>query len=91
VVRPFFLHFVEFSIKKSVNAKAWDAGRVKGSGEEARTINHYLKHFSAHYIKPNVGAGARMTIDRREQLNLRPDFGYGRNTSNMYFTLAEPF
>jgi hypothetical protein len=32
-----------------------------------------------------------MTIDRRERLNLRLDFGFGQHTSNVYFTLAEAF
>lgn len=51
----------EFSIKKSVNAKAWDVGRVKGSSEEARTINHYLKQ-----IESKIFEHYRSMLDRNK-------------------------
>lgn len=37
----------EFSIKRSVAEKNWDAGKVRGNGEEARTLNSYLKQVEA--------------------------------------------
>ena len=33
----------EFSIKRSVSEKSWDAGKVKGNSEDARSLNSYLK------------------------------------------------
>ncbi len=67
--------------------KMFGAVGFAGLGEVADKLNH----FSAHFIKPNFGAGFRMTVDRRERLNLRLDMGYGQHTSNVYFTLAEAF
>ena len=37
----------EFSIKRSVAEKNWDAGKAKGNSEEARTLNSYLKQIEA--------------------------------------------
>lgn len=54
-------------------------------------VTENIKNFSTHYIKSNLGAGARMALNRRERLNLQLDLGYGRHTSNVYFTLAEAF
>lgn len=37
----------EFSIKKYVEERLWDNGKVKGNSEEARTINSYIKQIEA--------------------------------------------
>lgn len=37
----------EFSIKRSVSEKSWDAGKVKGNSEDARSLNGYLKQVEA--------------------------------------------
>lgn len=37
----------EFSIKRSIAEKNWDAGKVKGNGEDARSLNSYLKQVEA--------------------------------------------
>ncbi len=37
----------EFSIKRSVAEKNWDAGKVKGNSEDARSLNSYLKQVEA--------------------------------------------
>lgn len=58
-----------------------------GTGEVA----HKVSGFSLSGLKPNAGAGFRMTIDRKEKLNLRLDMGFGKNTSNLYFSVAEAF
>ena len=33
----------EFSIKRSVPEKSWDAGKVKGNNEDAKSLNSYIK------------------------------------------------
>ena len=38
---------VEFSIKRCVAKKNWEAGKVKGNGEDALMINSYLKQVEA--------------------------------------------
>ena len=39
----------EFSIKRSVPEKSWDAGKVKGNNEDAKSLNSYLKQVE---VKP---------------------------------------
>jgi uncharacterized protein (DUF2141 family) len=58
-----------------------------GTGEVAGEI----KSFTLPGLKPNAGFGFRMNIDRKERLNLRLDVGFGKNISNLYFTVAEAF
>jgi len=56
-------------------------------GEVAHTISSY----SWYGIKPSYGGGIRVRIDNKEKLNLRFDYGIGRQTSNFYVTIAEAF
>jgi len=58
-----------------------------GTGEVAKSTNE----FSLSQLKPNVGGGLRVTLDRKERLNLRLDMGFGQNTSNIYVSVAEAF
>lgn len=37
----------EFSIKKSVSEKNWIAGKVKGTNDDAKSLNSYLKQVEA--------------------------------------------
>lgn len=43
------------------------------------------------YLKYSYGGGARFTINRNERLNVRLDYGVGRNESSFYFTVTESF
>ncbi len=56
-------------------------------GEVASTISSY----NFYGIKPSYGGGVRVRIDNKEKLNLRFDYGIGRNTNNFYVTIAEAF
>jgi len=49
------------------------------------------KNFTIQNLKTNKGFGLRMTIDRKERLNLRFDYGFGERTSNIYFSIREAF
>jgi site-specific recombinase XerD len=68
----------EFSIKKSVNVRNWDACRVKGTSEEARTVNHYLKQIESkifeHY-RDLLADDKLVTADalKNAYLGIRPD------------------
>lgn len=42
-------------------------------------------------IKPSVGAGLRVALDRTERLNIRLDFGFGKHSSGAYLNIAEAF
>lgn len=50
-----------------------------------------LRDFAFSAIKPVVGGGLRFKIVKAENLNLRVDFGVGKNTQNFYFNVAEAF
>lgn len=77
---------VQAEYRHSLN-KIYGVVLFAGTGEVASTINS----FSASQLKPNAGAGIRMTLDRKERLNLRVDMGFGQNTSNLYVSVAEAF
>ena len=42
-------------------------------------------------MKPSVGFGLRFLFDPKERINIRADFGFGRNTSGVYFAIEEAF
>ncbi|TYZ11956.1 BamA/TamA family outer membrane protein [Hymenobacter lutimineralis] len=41
--------------------------------------------------KAAYGAGLRFTVNRRDHLNLRVDYGLGRHSSGLYITIGEAF
>lgn len=42
-------------------------------------------------VKTSLGFGLRFLFDPKERINLRCDFGFGRNTSGVYFAIEEAF
>jgi len=42
-------------------------------------------------MKPSVGTGLRIMIDKAERLNMRLDFGFGDDTSGFYLNVTEAF
>ena len=42
-------------------------------------------------LKPNAGIGLRLRINQKDKLNLRADYGFGKNQSGLYFDAAEAF
>ena len=58
-----------------------------GVGEVA----HRLVDFKINSIKYSAGFGFRLNIDPEERINLRIDFGYGKNTSGLYIEIGEAF
>lgn len=42
-------------------------------------------------LKYSWGGGLRLMLNRKEQLNLRLDYGLGRQNSGLYFSIAEAF
>jgi hypothetical protein len=55
------------------------------------TVSEKWSEPFAHSIKPNAGAGLRIRINQKDKLNLRADYGFGRNQSGLYFDAAEAF
>ena len=58
-----------------------------GLGEVAATLGG----FDLGRLKYTYGLGLRFVIDSKQRLNLRLDFGFGKNTSGVYFTAGEAF
>jgi outer membrane protein assembly factor BamA len=42
-------------------------------------------------LMPNVGVGFRLRINQKDKLNLRADYGVGRNQSGLYLDAAEAY
>lgn len=58
-----------------------------GAGDVAPDVTR----FSLQTVKPCVGLGLRYIFDPVERLNVRIDFGFGRNTSGLYVSAKEAF
>jgi outer membrane protein assembly factor BamA len=50
-----------------------------------------LEGFSEATVLPTYGVGARFKIIPSENVNLRIDYGHGRDTGNFYFGISEAF
>jgi outer membrane protein assembly factor BamA len=59
-------------------------GGVGALGDEERVLR-------LNAPKAAYGAGLRFTVNRRDQLNLRLDYGLGRQSSGLYITIGEAF
>jgi len=67
----------------------WRIGLVGflGAGQVAdRTRQMRLDEF-----KPTYGVGLRFVLDTKEKVDVRVDFGWGRETSGIYFAINEAF
>ncbi len=71
-----------FPILWRVGAAAW-----AGTGQVAQNFGI----MSLADFKYNYGIGARYTYNEKEGLNIRFDYGVGKGTSGIYFTVAEAF
>lgn len=69
--------------------KKWKLGIVifGGAGVVADDLNDLkVKNFKYSY-----GFGLRYVFDEKERLTVRADFGFGKNTSGVYFAMQEAF
>jgi outer membrane protein assembly factor BamA len=44
-----------------------------------------------HAVKPNFGIGLRLRINQADKLNLRADYGFGKNQQGLYLDASEAF
>jgi len=58
-----------------------------GLGDVAATPGR----FDAGQFKYSYGLGLRFVIDPKQRINLRLDYGLGKETSGVYFTATEAF
>lgn len=67
--------------------KRWGIVGFAGVGNITDTINH----FDLNKIKPSYGGGFRFKINRKENVNVRVDYGFGNGQQNIYLFIAEAF
>ena len=67
----------------------WKIGFVifGGMGDVASEFDH----FKMKNAKYSYGFGLRYAFDFDERLTIRADFGFGKNTSGVYFSMQEAF
>jgi len=78
-----------FQMEYRVMPVWWRLGLVGflGFGDVSNTI----KNFKLRDFKYSVGGGIRYLFSREEKMNLRLDFGYGKDSSGIYITIGEAF
>ena len=67
--------------------KRWGIVGFAGAGG----ISDATNHFNLDTIKPSYGGGLRFKINRKENVNVRVDYGFGKGQQNVYFFIAEAF
>lgn len=67
----------------------WRIGTVAfaGLGEVAPSLDA----FEINRIKPSYGLGMRVVINKAERVNIRLDYGWGKDTSGFYLEITEAF
>lgn len=54
-------------------------------------VYNSLDDFKFSNLRPNFGIGLRFLLDKKENLNIRFDWGFGDSTNNVYLNIAEAF
>jgi outer membrane translocation and assembly module TamA len=54
-------------------------------------VNNTLSDMNSLEWKPSYGGGLRFKINRKENVNVRVDYGFGNGQQNLYFFIAESF
>ncbi|MDH4462337.1 MAG: BamA/TamA family outer membrane protein [Spirosomataceae bacterium] len=67
--------------------KRWGIAGFGGVG----SVKKQLADFDIQTLKPSYGAGLRFKINRKENVNVRVDYGFGNGQQNLYFFIAEAF
>lgn len=67
----------------------WRFGMVAFAGAGDVFSNH--KDLSMEAVKYSIGAGLRFAVNPAERLNIRIDYGYGKEGGYFYFVVAESF
>jgi hypothetical protein len=73
--------------RKNFEDSRWGLVGFAGTGD----VYNKVEEFQFKNLKPNYGFGARFMIDKKENLNLRFDVGFGRGTNSFYLGIAEAF
>lgn len=67
--------------------KRWGLAGFAGMGK----VDESISGLNFQNVLPSYGAGLRFKINRKENVNLRIDYGFGNGQQNLYFFIAEAF
>jgi hemolysin activation/secretion protein len=67
--------------------KRWGAVAFAGVGQVAENFGDY----NTDDLLPSAGIGARFMLSEKNRLNLSVDYAIGKDTSALYFYVAESF
>jgi hemolysin activation/secretion protein len=67
--------------------KRWGAVAFAGVGQVAENFGDY----NTDNLLPSAGIGARFMLSEKNRLNLSVDYAVGKDTSALYFYVAESF
>lgn len=81
-------HYVAGQVEFRTHIR-WRLGAVAFLGTGA--VFEEFDKFSLDSLKPSYGIGLRFKFNQKENVNLRADLGFGKNTSGIYFGVAEAF
>lgn len=77
----------QIEYRKNFEKSRWGLVGFVGAGNVYNNINE----FQLSSLKPSYGVGARFSIDKKENLNLKFDFGVGNGSTGFYLGIAEAF
>ena len=69
------------------DSKSWGAVAFAGAGQVAENFGDY----NTDDLLPRAGIGARFMLSEKNRLNLSVDYAIGKDTSALYFYVAESF
>ena len=67
--------------------KRWGLVGFAGLG----SVNDTFQKININKLLPSYGGGLRFKINRKENVNIRVDYGFGSGQQNLYFFIAEAF
>lgn len=67
----------------------WRFGMVAFGG--LANVANKLQKFDFNTLKPSYGVGLRLLFDKKENIWIRLDFGFGKGSSGVYATVYEAF
>lgn len=73
--------------RKNFEDSRWGLVGFLGAGDVYSNVDQ----FQFKNLKPSYGVGARFALDKKENLNLRFDYGIGKGTTGFYLGIAEAF
>jgi hypothetical protein len=57
----------------------------------AGDVGDKLENFKLNEVKKSLGVGLRFLFNEEQNINLRMDIGFGKETNGVYFGIEEAF